>query len=442
MDILKRFLKEYEKEDGKMPGDDIIDMRVLDGLLPNEEITPEEVLLPARKEALKQMRKRDVVLIIQDQTSMNYGKSRLIQEIYDIKKPGNEWMQVHGLLAIAEDKTPIGLVGGYVWKRRRRSRDKRRQTKRMRTSITSGKNKYWLQGYRDALELARSLPETTPVMVGNRNMDIHPLWQLWQRCPEPKPHILVQVNQSLSRKTISGELLSEVLHDTPWEGKVTLEIQRNRKDVSVRPDLRYKKIELAPHGPTSIKKVKRHKPLVCWLVEVKENHPPTHVKKPLHWFLLTTFPVENLNDAQRVATWYTRRRMIDAYFRVLKTACREDIRDFRLDHRPRIALALDMIIAWRIFHMTFFGRNNPHLPCTVSFSEAEWRVIYHLKQRPIPPQPPTVGELLIDLASLGGFFPHKTNQPGFLTLWRGFLYALPAIKLYTLLHPLESEPYF
>ncbi len=85
--------------------------------------------------------------------------------------------------------------------------------------------------------------------------------------------------------------------------------------------------------------------------------------------------------------------------------------------------------------MTFFGRNNPHLPCTVAFSETEWRVIYLLQQRPIPSQPPTLGEMLIELATLGGFFPSKTKLPGFISLWNGLLYIRSAVALYSSLHP-------
>ncbi len=354
--ILKRFWEAPGKEIGKACHGNRAEMRATYRFFSNEEVTPRKVIRAAKGEALKRMRKQDVVLIVQDQTSMNYGRSRTMREVFGpvgaVK--GNGGVRVHGVLAVAEDKTPLGLVGGYAWKRSRRLRGKKRRAKRARMSIASKESKYWLWGYRDALELARTLPKTTFVVVGDRDMDVYALWRLWQRHAEPKPHILVRVNRSRSRMTTAGVLLSEALDDTPWQGELTVQIRRDRKDVNVKLDLRYKKIELAPPKSLSKKKANACQPIVCWLVEVKENQPPDHIKKPLHWLLVTTFPVKNLNDAQRVVTWYARRWMIEVYFKVLKTACRHEIRRLRTEPRLKVALAIDMIIAWRILIYDLF----------------------------------------------------------------------------------------
>ena len=39
------------------------------------------------------------------------------------------------------------------------------------------------------------------------------------------------------------------------------------------------------------------------IVHVREKAPPTDTER-LEWFLLTTLPVENADDAERILSWY------------------------------------------------------------------------------------------------------------------------------------------
>jgi len=83
-------------------------------------------------------------------------------------------------------------------------------------------------------------------------------------------------------------------------------------------------------------------------------------------------------------------------------------------------LAIDMVVAWRIYHLTKLGRETPNMPCTVFFEDAEWKALVAYKtQNPIPPEnPPTLREAIHMVASLGGFLGRKCDgEPGTQTLW-------------------------
>jgi hypothetical protein len=56
-----------------------------------------------------------------------------------------------------------------------------------------------------------------------------------------------------------------------------------------------------------------------YAIEVKEI--TEGIKNPIHWRLLTTWPVEDFGTAQQVINWYTCRWMIEEVFKVLKKEC-------------------------------------------------------------------------------------------------------------------------
>ena len=85
-------------------------------------------------------------------------------------------------------------------------------------------------------------------------------------------------------------------------------------------------------------------------------------------------------------------------------------------------LAIHLVVAWRIFHLTKLGREVPEVPCTVYFEEHEWKaLVAYVTQNPAAPaQPPKLREAVRMVASLGGFMGRKGDgEPGTQTLWLG-----------------------
>ncbi len=81
-----------------------------------------------------------------------------------------------------------------------------------------------------------------------------------------------------------------------------------------------------------------------------------------------------------------------------------------------------MIIAWRIMYIQSRGQKFSKKTCTLVFSEREWKSVYcrFHKQKPIPQEPPTLCEMVILVARLGGFLARKRDgHPGIQTMWKG-----------------------
>jgi hypothetical protein len=110
----------------------------------------------------------------------------------------------------------------------------------------------------------------------------------------------------------------------------------------------------------------------------------------------------------------------------LKSGCRVEERQLGHADRLQACLAIDMVIAWRIHHMTKLGREVPDLPADVYFDTYQCQVLvaYETKKRKRPADAPALSlrEAIRMTAKLGGFLGRKSDgEPGTETLWRGLL---------------------
>ena len=66
------------------------------------------------------------------------------------------------------------------------------------------------------------------------------------------------------------------------------------------------------------------------------------------------------------------------------------------------------------------GRTHPDLEATLLFSDLEWKGAYILAKKTVPTTPPTIRDVIRQIATLGGFLGRKSDgEPGVKTLWQG-----------------------
>jgi len=131
----------------------------------------------------------------------------------------------------------------------------------------------------------------------------------------------------------------------------------------------YRRIQLRPP-----ERLKDRKPIDIWVVHALEENPPENTKA-VEWFLLTTVNIASAEDAERCLRWYCLRWRIEDWHRVLKTGCRIEKIAHETAERLRRAIAINLVIAWRIMLMTLLGRETPDLPAEVLFSDIELRTL-------------------------------------------------------------------
>ena len=115
-------------------------------------------------------------------------------------------------------------------------------------------------------------------------------------------------------------------------------------------------------------------PIPIWVVHVNEDNPPAGVE-PLEWFLLTTVEIKSADDALNCVKWYCLRWRIEDWHRVLKSGCGVQKMAHKTAERLKRAIAINLVIAWRIMLMTLLGRETPELPPEVMFSDLEVEVL-------------------------------------------------------------------
>lgn len=155
------------------------------------------------------------------------------------------------------------------------------------------------------------------------------------------------------------------------------------------------------------------------VVLVDERNPPTGCE-PIQWLLVTTLPIDTLEQVQEIVQYYCLRWQTEIFFRTLKSGCRVEERLFERLSRTLNCVAVYSIIAWRITYLCRLGRECPDLSCDVVFSPGEWKSVYRVVRRcRLPSKPPKLNEMIRMIATLGGYDDRPKTQPGPQTLWIG-----------------------
>jgi hypothetical protein len=105
---------------------------------------------------------------------------------------------------------------------------------------------------------------------------------------------------------------------------------------------------------------------------------------------------------------------------VLKNGCEVESLQLATVDRLERALALFMVVAWRVTYLMRKGRTCPDLDASLFFDPDEIRGAHLLTKKKMPSTAPTVNEVVRLIAQVGGFLGRKGDgEPGVKTIWRG-----------------------
>lgn len=397
--------------------------------LSNARVDMQTVIKAHIEATVERLREHQVVLAVQDTTMLNYTAHPATEDLGPIntRKDKARGLILHDTVAFNEEGTPLGLLDVQCWARDEKTAGKRYRRKQL--PLEQKESMKWLRSYRRLQEIQRLCPGTMLVSVGDREADIFELFHEAVRNISG-PHLLIRAEKSRKRHSEQGHLWEEMAQK-PVAGFQQIEIPRkgNRPRRVARLAIRFAPVTLQPPKSKGLKSIS------IWAVYACEVAPPSEGNSPLEWMLLTTVEVTTLEQALERMRWYTRRWGIEVYHRTLKSGCR--IEDRRLNNATRLeaCLAIDMVVAWRIFYLTKLGRETPEVPCTVFFKEEEWKALsVYLNRKEAPSKPMTIREAMRMTAALGGFIGRKCDgEPGTITLWRGMQRLEDLTQMYLIL---------
>jgi hypothetical protein len=156
----------------------------------------------------------------------------------------------------------------------------------------------------------------------------------------------------------------------------------------------------------------------------------------LEWLLLTTRPVESLEQALEIVSWYTRRWIVEEFHKAWKAGCRAEER--RLTQADRLVPLLGAlaIVAVRLLTLRDAARRDSTAPADAP--AAALKILAAKLHRPAE----CFGSnraFLRGVAQLGGFLARTSDgEPGWQTLWKGWSVLMTLVEGYELAQTIAS----
>jgi hypothetical protein len=384
--------------------------------LGHPKVGMEKLLEPHYEATLKRISQEQIVLVAQDTTSLNYSTHPATVGLGPIstQPQGVVGLLLHDSMAFNLAGTPLGLLDVQCWARDPKQFHKKQF--RHELPIEQKESQKWLSAYGKVAEAVKRCPNTTLVSVGDREADIYELFHLALGDPSGA-HLLVRAEHNRQLAEEQGRLWEQIEAE-PVAGIEVISVPRQAKRAPREAclEVRFKEVRLKPpQRKADLGEI------AITAILAQETQVPEGAE-PIQWMLLTTMAVTNFDQATEKLSWYAKRWGIEVYHRTLKSGCKIEERQLGSADRIEACLAIDMVVAWRIFHLTKLGRETPDVPCTVFFEDTQWKALYcFVKQQPTPPeQPPTLREATHMMASLGGHLGRKSDgEPGTKSLWIG-----------------------
>lgn len=396
--------------------------------LNNREVDMQAILTPHTEATIERIRQHRIVLAPQDTTTLDYTHHPQTTGLGPIntRKDKTVGLVLHDTLALTLEGTPLGILDAQCWQRDPTT--VRTGNERKKLPIEEKESHKWLQSFRKVAEVQKLCPDTLLVSMGDRESDVYELFHLAASDPQG-PKLLIRAERSRQRK-VDEQFLWDHLDAQPVAKEIELAVPRSTQRKARQADvaLRFARVTLRPPAASSLP------PVDVWAVYLLESSPPDEVEA-IEWMLLTTVAVHTVEDAFERVRWYCLRWGIEVFHRTLKSGCRIEDRQLGTARRLQNCLAIDMVVAWRVYHLTMLGRELPNHPCSAFFEEVEWKALYcyHHKTTTTPEEPPTMAEAVRWLGALGGHLGRRRDgAPGTEVLWRGLQLLDMAVQMYLL----------
>jgi hypothetical protein len=283
--------------------------------LGSSQVTPEAIMSDFSRRTAQACRGRFIVAA-QDTTEINFSGA-------DRDRPGlgpagdgkSLGFFLHPVVAIdAADEAVLGVAGARIWTR---GMDKVKE--RQKRHLEDKESERWLEGAQTAATVLA--PAARIVVVGDRESDIY---QIFTRKPA---NVDLIVRARGNRKLADGGLLFETGAGLTPAVEMPVKVAPRQPRIPgdngrvARVAVSFGQVTIAK--PKTGRATPDAKQVTLHLVVAREMGEPSAgltggSEPPLLWRLLTTMPVETIEDALEIIRLYRLRWRIEQVFRVLK----------------------------------------------------------------------------------------------------------------------------
>ena len=414
----------------------------------NEKVSPGKILASHVSATLDRISECEYAVLVQDTTELDLTRPETeVEGAGPMDCAARRGAFHHPLIAFSETGLPLGTVWQKNWARetieKKLAKDKKR-AKRAKTPIEEKESVRWLEGIRAAREVAETCAEVTCVCVSDSESDIYEVFSEPRRTSAGELHLIVRACQSrctedgidwFEKAREADVLFNKTLDISSRHAKIATK-EKNKRQGSRKARIAEVEVRATTVTLRPASRFDRKLPSVTVNLVLAEEPNPPQGCHPIQWLLVTTLPIDTIEQVQQVLRFYCIRWGIEVYFRTLKTGCRVEDRLFQNLIRIQNCLAVYSIIAWRILYLSRLGRDCPDMNCEAVFEPCEWRSVYKTVKRTDPPEePPQLNEMIRMIASLGGYVLRAKTPPGAQTLWIGLQRTHDMSTVWGLLQP-------
>jgi len=398
----------------------------------NEKVSPEKILQPHIEATRERISQAEVALLVQDTTDIDLTRpQQQVRGAGPMEYDTRRGIFFHPLLAFNDHGLPLGVAWHKSWTRHQLKRMTRNEKDYWlrETPIEKKESFRWIEGMRAAHKVAEACPQTTCVCIADSDADVYELFCEPRATSRGELHLLVRACKNritcdpqanlMDATRATPCLLQFSVNVSARTAKVIPETRKRHKTRAARlagVEVRATTVTVRP----PYRRRGRKLPEVTLNIVLAEESNPPDGATPVQWLLITTLPIDHVEQVQQIVTYYAIRWQIEIYFRTLKSGCRIEDRQFETLERTLNCLAVYSIIAWKVMYLSRLGRECPDLSCELIFEPSEWKSVYMTVRKKKPPTtPPSLNEMVRMVASLGGYVIRRKTHPGTQTLWFG-----------------------
>lgn len=415
--------------------DEWADTKATYALFRNEKVTAEKLRQPHEKRTWERIKQYECVLAVQDTTYLNYTHFEKMEELGPIgtKEQNQRGIVMHNTLAVTPEGVSLGNLHQMLWVRSDEEGQLTEAEKKARP-IEEKESYKWIESLQAINEQRPANVQV--VSVSDAESDVY---ELLVAAKKLAAKYLIRAAQD--RRVLEPEVgtIKKSVSSRQAKAYLTIEVsaKKNEPKRKAQVSVRYRKVKLKAPYRVQCSGQEPLPSLEVYAILVREDNPPEGMT-PVEWLLLTNVLVKHIEDALERVEWYCQRWQIEVFFKILKSGCRIEQRRLKNFTRLQPCIALFSMIAWRIHWLTHVQRIEPTLPCTMALADHEWRALYALATRMAtePSEVPTVEQVVIWIAQLGGFLNRKGDgYPGVTVIWRGWQRFQDALSMWLVFNP-------
>jgi len=370
----------------------------------NKEVKYEQIMEGIGNRVKERAEKEKKILIMSDTTDLMNKSLKDEKNLAKINKT-SKGIVVHTSMAVSMEGVPLGIINQTVIKRKEENKNKK-------SPIEEKESYKWLEHYKKCDELI----EKPFIYIGDRESDILELYAI-----KKENHDLL-IRSYHNRKLENNSLkLHDYLKTLKIKVTTDLELSRRKDELPKKTKLGITYSEVTISTPNDLKN-RIKEPVKLYAIYVKEINEDVPEKDKLEWFLLTTIPILNNEEAIKCVNYYTKRWLIERLHYTLKSGCYIEKLQFKESERLIKALAVYDIVAWRLLWLTYESRKDENQDCSVFFDDIEWKyLLMFVANIKDLSKKPTLKKATVLMSILGGYLNRKSDlPPGVKVIWRGY----------------------